>query len=117
MINIKIESTAKKDNEAAQLIAQAITYMLKNDEIDCGVTSKHDSYFGDDVIYGCGHDYYLDDKPHADEIKQFFHAFTINNQIVKGGQNSNFPSSEPQRELADNVWSGVIAFSFDIDFQ
>jgi hypothetical protein len=71
MINIKIESTSKRDNDAAELIAQAITYMLKNDEIDCGVRSKHEAYFGDDVIYGCGHDYHLDENEHVDDIKHY----------------------------------------------
>lgn len=56
MINIKIESTSKRDNEAAELIAQAITYVL-NDEFDCEVRSKHDSYMGDDVYFGCSHEY------------------------------------------------------------
>ena len=69
MINIKIESTSKKDNDAAELIAQAITYMLR-DNIDCNVRSDHPHYFGDDVVYGCGHDYHLDEL-HYDEVKHY----------------------------------------------
>lgn len=70
MINIKIESTSKRDNEAAELIAQAITYLLDN-EFDCGVCSEYDSYMGDDVYFGCSHQYHLDNKPHANEIKDY----------------------------------------------